>query len=350
MPGKILVNLSLLLVSGQIIGCTSPGSRLQEAAEPNLFEVRLASENVAAPEQSFKLDFNGDQIVDKVTVESNLVTVQIEGQQEKRFTVAPRIHDAAVIALDKERRYPSLVLAVGTWGPTASGGQFVWGENQLILLNESGVLTLKESSLWLVGRGVDCGYLEERPACFFASFGDLKGMKGLSELAFVSTTGTFEGIGSARNLPFPVAWPGKRVNGFHMIGSAMMDYNQDGIVDIVSVGQHSQIFLALSKASDPQYQVSWEFTFDDYLAARATRVPEFPCVYIAIELKESKSQDHLLCFNHSQGRFSALALPKRYGNGYLQPGFVKADGNRLLFKAKTPAGTWDEIELLRQGP
>jgi hypothetical protein len=133
-----------------------------------------------------------------------------------------------------------------------------------------------------------------------------------------------------------------KIDGLHMMGGAFIDHNNDGLPDLVSVGQHasvrvSRMLINKSRAEGVEFQTS------NILQAKYGHMTEFltiaafgkytdknrkPCVYISGELYDGDDRggevvDHVRCFERTE--WVRHDLPIRNFSSSIQGGFVEAD-------------------------
>lgn len=148
-------------------------------------------------------DFDGDAQVDRVVVTDSSVHIGLTSGGTFDFSVrepgqtSPRIWDANVVSLRRDRRFPSIVLATcpePSHGKSPITQQMIYNDNGTFIPKRISNYPNTKSvrSAWpypMRALGLDCAWLESNdlPVCFFASMED--GALGVSRLIELDPTG-----------------------------------------------------------------------------------------------------------------------------------------------------------------
>jgi hypothetical protein len=134
-----------------------------------------------------------------------------------------------------------------------------------------------------------------------------------------------------------------------MVDAAFVDFSGDGLLDLVVVGQHSQILSAVQHkdgyfVETLYHSIPGEF-FRVWAPAEehAGEVTIPPCVYYAMEPDEAFRSDFVECYDRSNKEWYEVQLPGGvYFNGRIEPvqfWDVNDDG-MIDFAARKDDGTW----------
>lgn len=153
---------------------------------------------------------------------------------------------------------------------------------------------------------------------------------------------------------------GVRYDGLHMMDGAFMDYNSDGLPDLVTVAQHASIRLGTMRF-DASTEEGVSFSNSKILQAgpgtmteflRVTAVNELnsnikeKCLYISGE--SPNVWDHLRCF--TGGQWKVFGLPSNISAGVGTPGINKMSASSPNFHIRV----WDtrerKLRFFRVGP
>ncbi len=150
---------------------------------------------------------------------------------------------------------------------------------------------------------------------------------------------------------FPMLW-GKYVN-LHMMDSAFIDVNDDGLLDLITVAQHanpyfSQMIMDTSRPEGLRFTVSrmvgsgYE-TMTEFLTINSfdevhPHLKSAKCLFLSGENEGSgKVYDHLRCYENN--RWVRYLLPGTQEYSWYNRGLVAADGqSRLILRARQVVG------------
>jgi hypothetical protein len=229
--------------------------------------------------------------------------------------------------------------------------------NQIVILNNRGRFFMQEivlengSKYKAVGRGVSCAEFPKflvskghKPGalCFFAGY-HFSGVthSALIKLEFVNNRLIAKDLSASAQLPWSRGASGTSMNsfpkyktcggstktdGYHMMGAAFLDANNDGLPDLITVGQHASVRFSKmlwdsSKREGFRFETSFiskasKNTMTEYLKIEAfhnvDKSINSPCVYISGELKDgcgssgASVHDHLQCYINGQWRIQSL--------------------------------------------
>ncbi len=298
-------------------------------------------------------DFDGDGIVDPITndptnARGNEISIQLSKTQTQFTYVVnslanerKRILSFKVFSLSPTGEYPSIIVAQGNWSRN-----FIHSLPQMIVFNDHGTLRAQELGISLIGRAVDCAWINQKPMCYFASYGENDLSQGLSSLVEITPQGVAIDRTQAFGLPFQVPFSGHGTDGYHMIGSALLDFNGDGNTDIVSVGQHSRIFTGELGADGHVIRSGYHGPSGEYRKVWAPLEGQVPCVYYGMELEESSQADYVECYRG--GSWQKIDLPGgEYGVTYVPVNFWDhGDDGAIDFAARRTDGTWNLLTIL----
>lgn len=141
-------------LSGQSWSQQKDQSRSSRSQEIKPYVVSILEEGITAPPQERLIDLDNDGIQESVLINNDIISISYADGRVDEFNPEPSIQDYSIVILDPQQRFPSFVLAVGSWEPYGSGN-FIFGHKQMILYNKAGRLSLQELDLWLVGRSVE---------------------------------------------------------------------------------------------------------------------------------------------------------------------------------------------------
>ncbi|OGQ95721.1 MAG: hypothetical protein A2284_14275 [Deltaproteobacteria bacterium RIFOXYA12_FULL_61_11] len=325
------------------------------------FEV-VRAEATVSDQRVAGFELDGDGVEDDVAWSRHEVVLELSGGGQYRFelggegeTKGRRIHDVAAVHLNGPGQPPSLVLAVADWQDYKVFGRtslFPYATPQVLLFNEEGQFSMRDLELSLVGRGVACASLPldrvEVPACFFASYGDVQKHIGPSALVRFDAEGRVEDVTTEHGLPWPYYPTGSLAPGFHLIDGGFVDFDLDGYLDLVVVGQHSLIFAGAWVPEEHRFEGAWHEPRGEYLAVHVP--PEHPngvpCVYVALERGESSSPDRVECFEVRSKTWYPLELPGGpYWMGYAPVVFEPVRPGELAFSLLDLGGAAVDLRL-----
>lgn len=166
------------------------------------------------------------------------------------------------------------------------------------------------------GRGSSCVSYLDGALCAVA------GYNHDSKIVQVSRSGAVRDVTSALGL-------GPALSRAIMIGVSFADLNGDGVPDFIGSPQHSSVVVGFSNGAlalgtdGSRYNVSTEFGKGEYMSVYSPQLKSGvltpsapPCLYIAMELKESPVADFVQCYDRGRRRFVGLELPKVDGYVY----------------------------------
>src|SRR5262249_46459638 len=131
-----------------------------------------------------------------------------------------------------------------------------------------------------------------------------------------------------------------------------------GVADLVSVGQHSDVMIALgADAAHTRFpSVRFEDPTGEYMrlyGPPATAARQAPCLYTAMESAESDYSDYVRCFDDHGGTYVVDLPPGGYRMDYERVPFWDFDQDGMLdFAAHDADGKWSvfTLELAPPGP
>jgi len=310
-------------------------------------------------------DFDGDGITDKIIHTHDTITIEMSSKGI--FSYSPKtiegdtrsIQDFEVISLRKDGQYPSVVFATVNWR-----NQFFHLSTQRILFNQEGQFTVRELPTVSVGRDIDCipnPREDMNPfsvLCFYSSYGDVEWKTGLSALIEINQEGRSRDVTEWYHLPFPQSVLSTRGpnNGFLMINSAFFDFNQDGLEDLIAVGQHSQILTAEMTLNEKFKNARYHSDHGEYLRISVPQkvhtkkmklIP--PCVYFTLEAHEGPLRDFVECYNQKTSTWNGIEIPggPYFSGQHKDVIFWDVNGDGLLeFAAKTIQGHWNLLQVI----
>ena len=340
-----------------------------------------------------KFDFNGDKVPDRVTYNGISLIVSIKDGvtgaeifRWERDDPAGESRFSSVDIVDIQKGFPSIIIS----GFRTVNGQGARGfDRQYIIFNNKGSLrtymvTKPDGKNYATaGRSVQCtsypqvlinkGY-NPGALCFWAGYDGALGQGGsgtstaLVKIESVNGAPVFKDITPTSDLPwimgmsgtplnnFPTvhlcSGGGARYDGLHMMSGTFLDYDQNGLVDLVTVGQHASIrahqmvldttrpegirFIT-KKITNPSQGMS------EFLKVVALNKVETGyksnCVYVSGEIGGCNSTyDHLRCFEN--GSWHLKKLPgSEFSSAHLGAYLSGNGGGKIYLQAREVAGT-----------
>jgi hypothetical protein len=130
---------------------------------------------------------------------------------------------------------------------------------------------------------------------------------------------------------------GHWMDGYMMVGSVFLDFTGDGLLDLVSVGQHSGVFSAVQHPDGYFTDAGYHGLPDDYHKVRAPVVTQEtgltapPCVLFSMEEDSAAKPDYVECYDSRSGEWYEVLLPGGpYWTDYLPVEFRDFDGDGML--------------------
>jgi hypothetical protein len=153
-------------------------------------------------------------------------------------------------------------------------------------------------------------------------------------------------ITTAYHLPWPHSYSPMSRTGYHMIDATFVDFSGDGLLDLVVVGQHSQIFSAVQHIDGYFVETQYHSVPGEFFrvwAPMQTDVATPPCVYYAMEPDQAFRSDFVECYDRSVKEWYEVQLPGGvYFQGRTDPvQFWDIDDDGMIdFAARKADGTW----------
>lgn len=129
---------------------------------------------------------------------------------------------------------------------------------------------------------------------------------------------------------------GRWMDGYFMVESVFFDFSGDGLLDLVSVGQHSGVFSAVQHPDGYFVDAGYHGLADDYHKVRAPSSPGGsgvipPCVLYSMEEDSAARSDYLECYDQDAGEWYEVILPGGpYYTDYLPVAFEDIDRDGVL--------------------
>lgn len=411
-----------------ILGCTPAAQTVQDGKARYRVELLERNLDPALLREPDEVDLDGDGTADWIEQNDTSIQVALSGGGGFHYSLSEMAEDSAtkvevgaVLSLNRDGSYPSLILATHRY-PAGACPALV---HQQVIFNDHGNLSLKTLLDFPVNaRDVDCAWLRSNdlPVCFYASYGpdlgrsklveidpsgirqmatdtaylgfrfrvsalydgwarpgqenardytaesrgvDLKTVDSLIDSGWVDGARFFvdsvralyfglvnetqlysADITRAYRLPWPVELSrahdrnrhpeGRWMDGYFMVESVFFDFSGDGLLDLVSVGQHSGVFSAIQHPDGYFVDAGYHGLADDYHKVRAPSSPGRgvaipPCVLYSMEEDSAARSDYLDCFDQDANEWYEVALPEGpYYTDYLPVAFEDIDRDGVL--------------------
>lgn len=316
--------------------------------------------NVANTDAKHAHDFDGDGVAERVEYDLFRLRVLSAGRALADVAASNERHrllmkDYAIAYLDGV--HPSLVVAAH-WVPLDA----VFPRTPaapVLLLNTEGRITVERLRYMVAAYSVACAYPQQTASpltvgafCLFGAYGS--DAKARTALVYIGPDGQMQDVTAAAGLPWvggiagtdlaylpkpdPSACgnPDSREK-WHVMGVGWLDFDGDGLADLIVSGQHMRTFAYRQYATDTALgfaftEIAVEDTprenlvigADDLNAPTGTH-----CAYIAAEA-QCGDFDHLACYEAGQWQRRELPVPTRQDVDRIR---VTRDGDWLLFHA-----------------
>ncbi|MBI4064435.1 MAG: hypothetical protein HY401_09080, partial [Elusimicrobia bacterium] len=314
---------------------------LVRAQVDDRFHVELLQSNVPGSQTipAFKLDFDGDGVIDQATSFSTdfwsfVITSGRTGEALLNIVPGGRpgvfytFRGVSAVSFNPDGSFPSLVFAVQGWGPDFEDAP------QIVVVNNNGVFEAPKPLFSTIGFDVSCTRNfpgKTNPVCYFAGWP--------SYLAEIRPDGSFDDFTSSSRLP---PMPGGAAAGFHA------DLSGDGRPDLIAAGFGTQLLGALSNSDGTMGWVwfgpaNWNnrrvFTpfARDFPPGRT--LP--PCVYIA----GIGFSDFIMCYDRDQGQYYSVSMPVVSQSASRPVRFWEQNG-KIVFAALSSGGQLNLFSLV----
>ena len=335
-------------------------------------------------------DFNGDGVKDKVRCSSKHFVKIINGKNNKTIyswagppktrKVKGKTHNRAMpgceIVRIPNKKYP-LILPATFWNThvwRANSDQWVIFYNyrdkkwtrQAITVNGFGKYRGVVRSVKCrryPGKLVKKGY-RHGALCFYSDYtADYTSRSALLKLEYrdygsrliakdLTGSSGLHWRGGARGTsiwtyPVGYGWANNQRDGAFMMDSAWFDFNKDGLMDFMTVGQHASVrahkmvydsskpegirYQTYRLTSANRYSEQTEFLKASALN-RINRSIDSRCAYLSGEREGRVQRDHLYCFKN--GSFNKINMPGNFNSEYYNARIQKNKYGNLIIKTR----------------
>jgi hypothetical protein len=149
---------------------------------------------------------------------------------------------------------------------------------------------------------------------------------------------------------------GRFMDGFMMLSARFTDFNGDGLLDLVAVGQHSGVFSAVAHKDGYFVAARYHGLPDEYVRVSAPPVPEDvphpvpPCVYYGMERGQATKPDYVECYDRAEEQWYQLPLPEGSYWMVLEPVVFwdMNDDGMIDLAAKKEDGSWTAFTFVEE--
>lgn len=149
---------------------------------------------------------------------------------------------------------------------------------------------------------------------------------------------------------------GRWMDGYIMLGALFTDFTDDGLLDLVVVGQHSAVFSAVQDKAGTFINAKYHGLPDEYASVSGPRllaeenltVP--PCVYYGMETEQASREEYMECYDRMTNEWYEVPLP---GGPYVMvlEHVIFWDSNQdgmIDFAVQKNDGSWNLLTFVQE--